>query len=42
MDMYFLIGALNNKVQYIEDTEEGIIFYSDSPVPQIQTQNEVK
>lgn len=42
MDMYFLTGALNNKVQYIEDTEEGIIFYSDSPVPQIQTQKEVK
>lgn len=38
MDLYFLTGALNNKVRYIEDTEQGIIFYSEEPIHQIQTE----
>ena len=31
LDMYFLSGIFNGKVKYIEDTEEGIIFYLQSP-----------
>ena len=26
------MGVLNNKVKYIEDTEEGLIYYTESPL----------
>ncbi|RIP33103.1 DUF3267 domain-containing protein [Staphylococcus gallinarum] len=29
LDMYFVTGALNSKVKLIEDTEEGILFYTE-------------
>ncbi|RIO75856.1 DUF3267 domain-containing protein, partial [Staphylococcus gallinarum] len=28
LDIYFVTGALNSKVKLIEDTEEGILFYT--------------
>lgn len=29
LDIYFVTGALNSKVKLIEDTEEGILFYTE-------------
>ncbi|MCG7339874.1 DUF3267 domain-containing protein [Staphylococcus sp. ACRSN] len=29
LDMYFVTGALNSKVKLIEDTEDGILFYTE-------------
>lgn len=31
-DLYFTIGLLNNNVKYVENTEQGIYYYTQSPV----------
>jgi len=40
MDMYFLTGVLNKNVQLIEDTDEGIVYYTQSPTHGFQTEIE--
>ena len=42
MDMYFLTGLLNKHVQLIEDTEEGIKFYTQAPAPAQEFRTELK
>ena len=32
------MGVLNNKVKYIEDTEEGLIYYTESPLQEVQSE----
>ncbi|ATH59715.1 MULTISPECIES: DUF3267 domain-containing protein [Staphylococcus] len=36
-DIYLLSGVLNANVQYIEDTEDGIIYFTQNPSNQLQT-----
>lgn len=38
LDLYFVMGVLNNKVKYIEDTEEGLIYYTESPLQEVQSE----
>lgn len=35
-DLYFLKGVFNSEVKYIEDTTEGIVYYTQAPM-QVQT-----
>ncbi|MEB6062009.1 DUF3267 domain-containing protein [Staphylococcus pseudoxylosus] len=38
LDLYFLSGAFNKNVQLIEDTEDGIIFYTKASLQDLQTE----
>lgn len=42
MDMYFVTGLLNKHVQLIEDTEEGIKFYTQAHAPAQEFRTELK
>ncbi|WP_283780497.1 hypothetical protein [Staphylococcus edaphicus] len=42
MDMYFLTGVFNKHVQLIEDTDEGIKYYTKAPAPVHEFQAEIK
>lgn len=38
MDLYLLSGVLNDKVEVIEDTEDGIKYYTKSPSNELQAE----
>ncbi|PTF35500.1 permease, partial [Staphylococcus cohnii] len=39
VDLYLLSGVLNEKVEVIEDTEDGIKYYTKNPSIELQTES---